>query len=178
MDVAKFLGVRRVSRDLYWWIFTAQLIMFGAYLSVFELQIAQHQTTYHALSSIIAGMGLAGAANAAATYVETEIIMFIADQLYEWKVRRIQRRERKKMRAVMEEHWEKMRRDGKVAQDEPFPQAFTTITMPPEEADQFERAKREAALDISVAWQAWYGRKKIAEEAGTPFSEPPPSFEE
>ena len=104
--------------------------------------------------------------------------MFIADQLYEWKVRRIQRRERRKMREIMEEHWEKMRKEGKVAQDEPFPQEFRVVTMPPEERDRFDQAKREAAQSISVAWQAWYGRKKLAEEAGKPFSEPPPSFEE
>lgn len=178
MDIAKFLGIRKVSRDLYWWIFTAQLMMFGTYLSIFELQIAQHPSAYHALSSIIAGMGLAGAANAAATYVETEVIMFIADQLYEWKVRRIQKTERRKMRAEMEEHWEMMRREGKVASDEPFPQRFLTITMPPDEVDHFEQAKHEAAQSISVAWQAWYGRKKLAEEAGKPFTEPPPSFSE
>ena len=104
--------------------------------------------------------------------------MFIADQLYEWKVRRIQRRERKKMREILEGHWEELRREGKVPQDEPFPQAFRTVTMPPEERDRFDQAKREAAQSISVAWQAWYGRKKLAEEAGRPFSEPPPSFAE
>ena len=111
--------------------------------------------------------------------------MFIADQLYEWKVRRIQRRERRKMRAEMEkmgaemeEHWEEMRKEGKVPKDEPFPPRFRLITMPQNERDQVENAKREAAQSISVAWQAWYGRKKLAEEAGRPFSEPPPSFEE
>ena len=81
-------------RSLFWWLFTAQLVLMVTSVVAFEL--ARHAgQPYDAFRGIISGVGAGTATVAVLTYLETgaiKVSIYIADFLREAHERRVRRK--------------------------------------------------------------------------------------
>ena len=134
-------------RNLFWWLFTTQLVLMVTAVAAFEL--ARHAgQPYDAFRGIISGVGAGTATVAVLTYLETgaiKVSIYIADFLREAHVRRVRRKIREaateaaaEREARFSDWWN--RRQDSLAQgiefDEPPP--FTKKPEPKEEVEEID----------------------------------------
>ena len=132
-------------RNLFWWLFTTQLVLMVTSVVAFEL--ARHAgQPYDVFRGIISGVGAGTATVAVLTYLETgaiKVSIYIADFLREAHVRRVRRKIREaateaaaEREARFSDWWN--RRQDSLAQgiefDEPPP--FTKKPEPKEEVEE------------------------------------------
>ena len=134
-------------RNLFWWLFTTQLVLMVTSVAAFEL--ARHAgQPYDAFRGIISGVGAGTATVAVLTYLETgaiKVSIYIADFLREAHERRVRRKIREAAAEAAKKQGDRFadwwnRRQDSLAQgiefDEPPP--FTKKPEPKDEDEEID----------------------------------------
>ena len=177
--------IRRGWRDRFWTVFSIQTLLAATFEGWFELQFGVEPTVWHQSRSIITSTVPYIVLIGPASYLITEVFVVFSEKYIEWR----RRKSRRDFYAWVDRRNEAVERGEKL--DEEIPSSVDVATMleyavylqyhhknEPSNGVGSSQSRAET-LDSRerrvLEMEAWYGRKRLAEDRGETFSEPFPT---
>lgn len=176
--------IRRGWRDKFWIVFSVQAFLATVFEGWFEFEFGIEPSAWHQARSIIANMVPYIVLIGPASYLITEVFVMLSEKYLTWR----RRRSREALSGWLtrrQQAWQ----SGE-SFDEGIPKAvdwrhievnMDLILALPGSLSEERKCDESDQLDVSalkrrvLEMEAWYGRKRLAEDRGEPFSEPFPT---
>ena len=183
-DRVSIWDIRLGWRDRFWTVFSIQTLLAAMFEGWFELQFGSEPTAWHQARSIIANTVPYVVLIGPSSYMITEVIVMLSERYLKWR-----RKQSLEALAGWLSRRQQAWRNGEKF-DELVPDTvqfrhleanMKVIQASPESLEGEFRRDEGDRPDISsrerrvLEMEAWYGRKRLAEDRGEPFSEPFPT---